>query len=716
MTALMVDRDMIAGFVDVLFRYADDGTYFQLRAFVDRSDGGTWGSWPVVKVNGAGLSELIDTAAHFAQQCANAAEPVVFCPPIVTLNNAITAAENDIANGIAISVEIDKNPSAARQRLEGLLGRATVAIESGGMWTCPLSGKVEPKLHWHLRLMEPTRTADNHLRLKECRRLAQQLVGADGSAVPLVHPLRWPGSWHRKGEPRLARIVALNEDAEIDLGDALDRLREAVAARGGDPNTADYTTRKISEPEANFFDIASAVAVIPNDDVGWDEWNKVGMATWAASRGSEPGFHVFDRWSRKSAKYNPTVTRERWDHISKSPPNRIGFGTLAHLAKEARPEWRKPSDFVPPPSGDPFVDYGNGYRTEGAPRSGEETVVNAALLDPAAYTVQSWLDRDIPEPDLLLGPFSTTSRGMLVAETGIGKTNVAIAMAFAMAGGEPFLHWDSHRSGRILFIDGEMSRRLLRARIRDAAHRSRTVPEDLYFLCRDDLQDMSPLNTEAGQRFIDRFIERIGGVDFIYFDNIQALLLGDMKDEEPWQQTLPWVRGLTRRNIGQLWIHHTGHDTGRAYGTKTREWQLDTVMLAEKVARADADIAFSLKFTKARERAPDNRGDFDPVVVTLVDDIWAVEAGTRSGKRLSPLEEKFLNALRNALAAPGANIVNMHGRPSATTEQWKSECMRLGLIDSQKTPSQQRALFYGYRTKLIAKDRVACQGDFTWII
>jgi hypothetical protein len=33
-----------------------------------------------------------------------------------------------------------------------------------------------------------------------------------------------------------------------------------------------------------------------------------------------------------------------------------------------------------------------------------------------------------------------------------------------------------------------------------------------------------------------------------------------MKDEEPWQDTLPWIRSLTNRSIGQLWVHHTGHE------------------------------------------------------------------------------------------------------------------------------------------------------------
>jgi hypothetical protein len=56
-----------------------------------------------------------------------------------------------------------------------------------------------------------------------------------------------------------------------------------------------------------------------------------------------------------------------------------------------------------------------------------------------------------------------------------------------------------------------------------------------------------------------------------------------MKDEEPWQDTLRWARSLTNRAIGQLWVHHTGHDDSRSYGTKTREWQLDTVILLKRI-------------------------------------------------------------------------------------------------------------------------------------
>jgi hypothetical protein len=86
-----------------------------------------------------------------------------------------------------------------------------------------------------------------------------------------------------------------------------------------------------------------------------------------------------------------------------------------------------------------------------------------------------------------------------------------------------------------------------------------------------------------------------------------CLLAGDMKEAEPWAAVMPWVRSLTRRRIGQLWLHHTGHDESRSYGDKTKEWQRDTVMHMEAIERADADVSFALEFRKARERTPATR-------------------------------------------------------------------------------------------------------------
>ena len=341
------DREAITAFVDALFRYADEGGFVTLRAFRDDCDG-TWRPerWPVRKLNGAGFGPVINAAVSFAGECANAPERVVFAPPVVTLKTATSAAEQNIANGVALSVECDSDAAAARELLERLLGPATVVVASGGEWTDPQTGEVSPRLHLHWRLQEPTREAGDHIRLKEARRLAQVLAGADGSAVPLVHPMRWPGSWHRKAEPKIARIVALNEDAEIDLGEALERLREAAADAGQESEP--LSEHASGELAADPFDVIAALLVIPNADVGWDEWNKIGMAAWAATGGSASGLAAFMAWSERSKKFNEADVHGRWRHYRTSPPERIGAGTLFYLAKQAWPSWRKPTakDFI----------------------------------------------------------------------------------------------------------------------------------------------------------------------------------------------------------------------------------------------------------------------------------------------------------------------------------------------------------------------------------
>jgi hypothetical protein len=80
-------------------------------------------------------------------------------------------------------------------------------------------------------------------------------------------------------------------------------------------------------------DLAEIVAAIPNNR-GWDEWNRIGMAIFAATGGSEDGFVVFDGFSSKSPKYDPYRTEVRWRNFRRSPPSRLSAGTLVYLARE----------------------------------------------------------------------------------------------------------------------------------------------------------------------------------------------------------------------------------------------------------------------------------------------------------------------------------------------------------------------------------------------
>lgn len=80
-------------------------------------------------------------------------------------------------------------------------------------------------------------------------------------------------------------------------------------------------------------DLGEIVAAIPNS-LDWASWNRIGMAIYAASGGSNEGAIIFDDFSAKSPKYNPYITAERWSNYRRSPPQRIGAGSLIYLARQ----------------------------------------------------------------------------------------------------------------------------------------------------------------------------------------------------------------------------------------------------------------------------------------------------------------------------------------------------------------------------------------------
>ena len=267
----------------------------------------------------------------------------------------------------------------------------------------------------------------------------------------------------------------------------------------------------------------------------------------------------------------------------------------------------------------------------------------------------------------------------------------------------------------MLYIDGEMSRRLLRERVLDEERRLGITPEFFFALSHEDIEGFKPLNTIEGQAWMNALIDKIGGVDLVVVDNIMSLTVGDMKDPEPWQHTIPWVHSLTKRATGQVWIHHTGHDETRSYGDKSREWQMDTVAHFDAVKRDDTDVSFSMTFKKARERKPATRFDFQDVKIALVNDQWEHElTDARRPDKVAPQTAKALEALSNVLGGEQAEILPGNRR-AAHRDHWQAECALLGMIDPGK-PHSARTLFNKYRRELVAANRIACEGDFSWLI
>jgi AAA domain len=276
-------------------------------------------------------------------------------------------------------------------------------------------------------------------------------------------------------------------------------------------------------------------------------------------------------------------------------------------------------------------DFG-GKGTNG--KNGGAAVLPEGLADKDRhpYSVKHWLNRtDVAPTEPLLGHIlNATDRAFLIGPTGLGKTMFAIAAAMAISAGGDFLHWKgTGKPKRVLYIDGEMPRDVIIERLKDEVRRSKCTPETFWFLSKEDFEDMPPINLQANGRVVGT--EYFDGLialyepELIIFDNLQALLVGEMTKEEAWALIVPWIKSLTRKKIAQLWVHHTGHDESRGYGTKTKEWQFDLVMLLKrnKDTEDEGDVlTFDVEFTKRRKSTPKTYREFEPVTVTLKGDRW----------------------------------------------------------------------------------------------
>ena len=107
--------------------------------------------------------------------------------------------------------------------------------------------------------------------------------------------------------------------------------------------TRDLVKHAGVDPPASHEDIAAALELIPNPDLGWEDWNAIGMMTFASCAGAPWGAELYDRWSRKSKKRVEGAAAAAWKRYTSSPPTQYTFGSLHHHASNAVPGWQPPS-------------------------------------------------------------------------------------------------------------------------------------------------------------------------------------------------------------------------------------------------------------------------------------------------------------------------------------------------------------------------------------
>lgn len=217
----------------------------------------------------------------------------------------------------------------------------------------------------------------------------------------------------------------------------------------------------------------------------------------------------------------------------------------------------------------------------------------------------SFLAKEIPARELLLSPWlPKAGLGMIHAYRGIGKTHIALGIAYAVAQGGKFLSWEATKPAKVLYVDGEMPAATLQERLARIVLMGGNdqILGALNIITPDSQIDgsMPDLATKEGQELLNKYIT--DDIDLVILDNLSCLAPSIKENEaSDWAIIQTWVLSLRKRGKAVLFIHHAGK-TGLQRGTSKKEDVLDTVIVLErpKDYEANQGARFIVKYEKSR--------------------------------------------------------------------------------------------------------------------
>ncbi|MEJ1298319.1 MAG: AAA family ATPase [Candidatus Sedimenticola sp. (ex Thyasira tokunagai)] len=213
------------------------------------------------------------------------------------------------------------------------------------------------------------------------------------------------------------------------------------------------------------------------------------------------------------------------------------------------------------------------------------------------------LNREFPPRENILAPWlPTQGLCMIYAGRGVGKTHMALGVAYAVSSGGEFLGWVSDKPRKVVYIDGEMPVVTMQERLAaiTAAAPTEPLPGHLK-LINPDLQEqyMPDLASKEGQAAIAPHLE---GVDLIIVDNISTLCRSGAENKaDDWGMVQEWALLQRSRGRSVLFIHHAGKG-GAQRGTSKREDVLDTVINLRHPSdySPEQGAKFEIHFEKSR--------------------------------------------------------------------------------------------------------------------
>lgn len=235
-------------------------------------------------------------------------------------------------------------------------------------------------------------------------------------------------------------------------------------------------------------------------------------------------------------------------------------------------------------------------------------------------TLDQFLREPIVPRQAMLAPWLLTqSLSMIYAWRGVGKTFVALNIAYAVASAGEFLGWKAERAHPVLYLDGEMVAADLQQRLR-AMVRADVGAFDPAFLriVTPDLQNgsMPDLATAPGQAAIEHVIE---SAKLIVVDNISTLVrdASPENDAESWNGVGAWALRMRQAGRSVLFLHHSSK-AGSQRGSSKKEDTLDVVVCLKRPPdyTPDQGARFEVHFEKSRHGGGQQVNPFEAVLST----------------------------------------------------------------------------------------------------
>ena len=235
-------------------------------------------------------------------------------------------------------------------------------------------------------------------------------------------------------------------------------------------------------------------------------------------------------------------------------------------------------------------------------------------LYPYIITQSQLSKEDIPKRQFIISEWMPEdSFGMVYAERGVGKSWFVMAMAVAIANGDPtFIGWEIHKKRSVLYIDGELTKAELKERFNGLCSKQL---DNLFILPSETLyKDGRPISLDQPeeQEAVDKVLEtlekRNNRPQIIILDNLSTLRrTNNENDNSEASKILDWLISLRHRNFTVIVVHHSGK-SGQQRGASIIEVPMDFVIKLQYTKDKQHEIHgiayFEYSFDKIRLKQP----------------------------------------------------------------------------------------------------------------